>query len=75
MLLVTSSTKSGNLTSGKSHKIRLFTVTVESVLLYGSETWTFDTKLTRILDGSYIRMLIVADGLKCEQNTSTGIRS
>ena len=41
----------------KSIKIRLFTATVESVLLYGSETWTLTKRLTKIIDGGYTRML------------------
>ena len=41
----------------KDLKIRLFTATVESVLLYGSETWTMTKRLTKIVDGCYTRML------------------
>ena len=41
-------------------KIRLFTDTVESVLLYGSETWTMTKRLTKIIDGCYTRMLRMA---------------
>ena len=38
-------------------KVRLFLATVESVLLYGSNTWTLTKKLEQQLDGSYTRML------------------
>ena len=38
-------------------KIRLFVSTVESVLLYGSETWTLTNTLTKQIDGMYTRML------------------
>ena len=38
-------------------KIRLFRVTVESVLLYGSETWCMTIWLTKRLDGAYTRLL------------------
>ena len=38
-------------------KISLFCSTVESVLLYGSDTWTLSEKLTKQLDGCYTRML------------------
>ena len=41
-------------------KIRLFTATVESVLLYGSETWTMTKRLTKTIDGCYTRMLRMA---------------
>ena len=41
-------------------KIRLFLATVESVLLYGSETWTVDKSLQKRLDGCYTRMLRMA---------------
>ena len=38
-------------------KIRLFVSTVESVLLYGSETWTLTNTITKQIDGVYTRML------------------
>ena len=38
-------------------KIKLFQATVESVLLYGSETWTITNKIGKSLDGCYTRML------------------
>ena len=41
-------------------KIRLFLATVESVLLYGSQTWTIDKSLQNRLDGCYTRMLRMA---------------
>ena len=40
--------------------IRLFRVTVESVLLYGSETWTVTKKLEKSVNGCYTRMLRTA---------------
>ena len=44
----------------KPIKIRVFTALVESVLLYGSETWTMTKKLTKMVDGCYTRMLRMA---------------
>ena len=44
-------------------KIRLFRATVESVLLYGAETWTLNRKLTKKLDGCYTRMLRVVQSI------------
>ena len=38
-------------------RIKLFHATVESVLLYGCETWTITTKIRKALDGWYTRML------------------
>ena len=38
-------------------KRRLFISTVESVLLYGSESWTLNVKQHNSLDGTYTRML------------------
>lgn len=38
-------------------KIRLFQATVESILLYGSETWTLTKSLSERIDGCYTRML------------------
>ena len=48
--------------SSLSHniKVRLFTSTVESILLYASETWTLTKNLERQLDGCYTRMLRMA---------------
>ena len=49
----------------KSHmsrrvKLSFFLATVESILLYGSETWTMAKTLERSLDGCYTRMLRTA---------------
>ena len=41
-------------------KIRLFVATVESILLYGSETWTLTESLKKRIDGCYTRMLRMA---------------
>ena len=41
-------------------KMRRFRVTVDSVLLYGSETWTATTKLKKSVNGCYTRMLRMA---------------
>lgn len=38
-------------------KISLMTAVVESILLYGSETWTFTAELTSRVDGVYTRLL------------------
>ena len=34
-----------------------YTALVESVLLYGSETWTMTKRLEKMVDGCYTRML------------------
>ena len=38
-------------------KIRIFKATVESVLLYGCQTWTINKTLQKMMDGCYTRML------------------
>ena len=38
-------------------KIRTFQATIESILLYGSETWTIDKSLERRINGCYTRLL------------------
>ena len=38
-------------------KVRLFLATIESVILYGSNTWTLTKKLEQQLDGTCTRML------------------
>ena len=45
-------------------KKRLFVATVESVLLYGSESWTLNVKQQNSLDGTYTRMLRKASEYK-----------
>ena len=40
-------------------KISFFQATVESVLLYGCESWTLKASLDKSLDGSYTRILRV----------------
>ena len=49
-------------------KIRLFLVTVESVLLYNSETWALTSALTKSLDGAYTRMLRMALNISWKQH-------
>ena len=41
----------------KKFKIRLFITTVESILLYGSETWTINKSFEKKLDGCYTKIL------------------
>ena len=47
----------------RSLKVRFFRASVESVLLYGSETWTLTRTLEKQLDGCYTRMLRAALGV------------
>ena len=49
-------------------KIRLFLVTVESGLLYNSETWSLTSGLTKSLDGAYTRMLRMALNISWKQH-------
>jgi len=44
----------------KKLKLRLLSSTVESILLYGCETWALTKSLAKQLDGSYTRMLRMA---------------
>ena len=46
-------TKIWKSTLSRNLKIKLFHATVESVLLYGCETWTITTKIRKSLDGCY----------------------
>ena len=41
----------------KSLKLRTLLTLVESVLLYGSETWTLTKSLEKSIDGTYTRFL------------------
>ena len=47
----------------KSLKIRLFIAACESVLLYGSETWTLKKAQEKSLDGTYTKMLRMVLGI------------
>ena len=51
-------------------KIRTFLVTVESVLLYNSETWALTAALTKSLDGAYTRMLRMALNISWKQHVT-----
>ena len=44
-------------TLSRKLKLRLMRTTVESVLLYGCETWTLTKTLLKQLDGTYTRIL------------------
>ena len=49
-------------------KIRLFLCTVESVLLYNSETWSLTKQMEKSLDGTYTRMLRMALNISWKQH-------
>ena len=51
-------------------KIRFFRATVESVLLYGSETWTLTKALKKRLDGTYTRLLRTALNVSWEDHVT-----
>ena len=38
-------------------KVRFFVATIESILLYGCESWTLSKAQEKSLDGTYTRML------------------
>lgn len=52
----------------RSIKVRLFVATVESVLLYNSETWTLTKQLEKRLNGTYTRMLRMALNISWQQH-------
>ena len=54
----------------KSLKIRLFIATCESVLLYGSETWTLTKAQEKSLDGTYTKMLRMVLGISWKDKVS-----
>jgi len=51
-------------------KMKLFTTTVESVLMYGAETWTLTAKMERALNGCYTRMLRKALNVPWQTHTT-----
>ena len=51
-----------------SIKVRLFIATVESVLLYNSNTWSLTNQMEKRLDGVYTRMLRMAMNVSWKQH-------
>ena len=54
-------------------KIRLFVATVESILLYGSETWTISQSLAKRINGCYSRMLRMALNIHWSEKVSNTV--
>ena len=52
----------------RAFKTRLFLCTVESVLLYNSETWSLTKQMEKSLDGAYTRMLRMALNVSWKQH-------
>ena len=53
----------------KKHlKIGFFHATVESVLLYGAESWTLTDKMSDRLDGTYTKMLRAVLGVSWKEH-------
>ena len=52
-------------------KERLFLSTVESVLLYGSETWTINKTMHKRLDGWYTKMLRMTLNISWKEKLTT----
>ena len=52
----------------RAKKISVFRATVESILLYGSCTWTLTKNLEKSLDGCYTRMLRMALNVSWQQH-------
>ena len=44
-------------TINRKLKIRIFRATIETILLYGSETWTITKKFENKIDGCYTRLI------------------
>ena len=57
----------------KSLKTRLFIAACESVLLYGSETWTLTKSLEKSLDGTYTKMLRIVLGVSWRDKVSNTV--
>ena len=54
----------------RNTKTKLFTTTVESVLVYGAETWTITTRFRKALDGCYTRLLRKALNVTWQSHTT-----
>ena len=51
-------------------KLRLFTTTVEPVLIYGAESWTITSKTEKASDGCYTRLLRKALDISWQSHTT-----
>ena len=51
-------------------KIKFFIATIESILLYGCETWTLTVKQEKSLNGTYTRMLRKAQNVHWTSHTT-----
>ena len=51
-------------------KIRHFVSTIESVLTYGSKSWTLTVQQQKSLDGTYTRMLRKALNISCQEHST-----
>ena len=54
----------------KDLKIRFFIATIESILLYGCESWALSKVQEKSLDGTYTRMLRKALNIHCSSHIS-----
>lgn len=54
----------------RRYKLNIFYATVESVLLYGAETWTMTKTLSKSLDGCYTRLLRYALNIPWQSHTT-----
>ena len=50
-------------------KLCFFIATIESILLYGCESWTLTEALEKSLDGTYTRMLRKAQNIHWSSHT------
>ena len=57
----------------KTTKVRLFKSCVQSILLYGSESWSLTNTLTKSLDGAYTRMLRRVQGISWSSHTTNKV--
>ena len=54
-------------------KVRLFRATVESDLLYNSETWTINKNMQKRINGCYTRMLRMATNISWKEKTTNEV--
>jgi hypothetical protein len=51
-------------------KVKIFRSTIEPILLYSAETWTFTESLVKTLDGYYTRLLRYAQNISWQSKTT-----
>jgi len=57
----------------KTTKLKIFKTSVESILLYGCESWTLTKQISASIDGTYTRMLRAVQNVSWQQHLPNSV--